>query len=315
MADDAAPPRFLAQALTGQAAVGRPPNAFIMCCFSRPVQQVSGTQIFARFWDAWQVLVYSMTVATRSDNAMVLPLPVVAGLGEKSIRFVSLEGYPTFFRDMHKPFVEGRTLSRDVGAPAARSAGPLVVHEVGNFEASCVPSIDDFDRLDERFRLSPAILQGLPQYQQYAFAVFKLRGDDNEKPDKERSSPLIRKQQPQLGDRPPLRTPHSATGARTIHPMAMLFATREPQSLFYPTLHIHDGRIEREATFDHNLYAQHPANLPSWEESTGLARAYMHVGYQDQSRGLVNPNLPIQWKKIRGFHANQDVLVPVNSAT
>ena len=68
-----------------------------MCCFSRPVQHVSATNIFARpDKDDRQFLVYSMTLKAKEDLAMVLPLPVKAGSGEKAVTFVNLKDYSAF---------------------------------------------------------------------------------------------------------------------------------------------------------------------------------------------------------------------------
>ena len=54
-----------------------------MCCFSGPVDRVAGTQIFARLKDeANQFVVYSMTLSSKSEVAMILPIPVKPGSGE-----------------------------------------------------------------------------------------------------------------------------------------------------------------------------------------------------------------------------------------
>jgi hypothetical protein len=51
-----------------------------MCCFSRPVESVSATRIFARADEGGrQVLVYSMLFQATEPLAMVLPLPVKEG--------------------------------------------------------------------------------------------------------------------------------------------------------------------------------------------------------------------------------------------
>ena len=48
-----------------------------MCCFSRPVDLVSGTHIFARAGqNGRQFVVYSMILGTKEDLAMILPIPV-----------------------------------------------------------------------------------------------------------------------------------------------------------------------------------------------------------------------------------------------
>ncbi len=85
------------------------PNSLVpyltMCCFSRPVKEVSGTSIFARSSDkARQFVVYSMTIEAGEDLAMVLPLPVPKNSGDDAVKFVDLKAYADFFKDMRKGF-------------------------------------------------------------------------------------------------------------------------------------------------------------------------------------------------------------------
>ena len=128
-----------------------------MCCFSRPVQSVSATHIFARSGaDGRQFLVYSMTLRAKEELAMVLPLPVKPGSGEKAVSFIDLTDYADFFADLGKGFPEPLAAqtpdkSRSLGgSPLAK----LEVVTVGSFEASFVPTTADFSRLDERDRKS-----------------------------------------------------------------------------------------------------------------------------------------------------------------
>src|SRR5215471_17039363 len=110
-----------------------------MCCFSRPVISVRGTNIFARpDADGRQLLVYSMTINAQNDLAMILPLPVRTPAGEKDVKFIDLKvGF-------QPPPKRTRTFSNAV--PAAASEAPLEVVQVGNFEASFVPTQKDFSR-------------------------------------------------------------------------------------------------------------------------------------------------------------------------
>ena len=76
-----------------------------MCCFSRPVQDVSSTKIFARVGNGVdQFVAYAMNLVASEDLSMVLPIPVVPGSGEKAVKFISLEKYPAFFDDLWKGF-------------------------------------------------------------------------------------------------------------------------------------------------------------------------------------------------------------------
>jgi hypothetical protein len=47
-----------------------------MCCFSRHVEMVSNTNIFARSSEgSRQFIVYGMSIQTTEDLAMILPIP------------------------------------------------------------------------------------------------------------------------------------------------------------------------------------------------------------------------------------------------
>jgi hypothetical protein len=242
-----------------------------MCCFSQPVQAVSQTSIFARAMPLGrQLLVYEMTVASRVEVAMVLPLPVPPSPSEDAVRFINLEGYPQFFEDMRAGFPEPRT--RSLAVPVAGPAlQRLVVHDVGAFEASFVPRVADFERLDPRFRLPAQTWHELPAYLDWGFAVFKLKGlSSNPKP---------------------------------IHPMALDFPRRDPARLFYPTVHIHDGAVHPTARFDHALYCQSSDALPGWQPSNAVASAFMPKAV---ALGLAEPSVRCQQRKLHGKLPNAD---------
>lgn len=248
-----------------------------MCCFSRPVQSVNTTNIFARSGeDGRQFLVYSMVLKAKEELAMVLPLPVKPGSGEKAVEFIDLSGYKEFFSDLLKGFpvpVAG-SASRSYPPPAAAK---LEVVSVGNFDASFVPAIEDFARLDERFRLPPGTWETIPVYRTYGFAVFKLK-----------------------------------PGAATIHPMAFSFPRTNPRELFFPTVHIHDGKLHDKADFDHTLFSQRSTaerfSLTEWEESPRLALAFMSVEW---SKGIIDGPAHCYKKRILGRRENRDVIVGI----
>lgn len=256
-----------------------------MCCFSRPVRHVSQTQIFARSAaDGRQLLVYSMNVDLAEDLAMVLPLPTPPAPAEDAVRFVDLSAYPAFFADLREGFSE-LMLPQAKGGPAMRG-GPertLEVHAVGEFEASFVPSLGDFGRLDERFRLPPRVWEKMPQYHDHSFAVFKLR----------RTGGLfgwLRRQ-------------------RTIHPMAMEFPRRDPRSLFFPTVHVHDGEVHAEAQFDHSLYCQPDKELElllDWERSREPLGRIMDV---DRAAGTIDGAAYGYRQVMLGTAPNRDVVL------
>jgi hypothetical protein len=247
-----------------------------MCCFSRPVKLVADTNIFARgSKEGRQFLVYSMQFSALEDLAMILPIPVPGDTKETAVRFINLEKYPEFFTDLRAGF----PILRTIGGPrlAAGKAAPpkLAVVEVGSFEASFVPAIKDFARLDERFRLPEGVWEKLPQYRDYGFAVFKLR-----------------------------------KGASKVHPMAFEFPRARPEQLFFPTVHIHDGKVHTRAGFDHALYCQRSGNdnlqITEWQESLQPAGLFMKV---KKAQGLLEPDEHCYLKELRGQHKNEDVIL------
>src|SRR5437867_4759531 len=117
-----------------------------MCCFSRPVERVANTHIFARgSKESRQFLVYSMTLSAKEDLAMILPIPVPKESKDDAVRFINLEKYPEFFADLLKGFPPP-SAAGDTTRLGLAKAGPLPVVEVGSCEASFVPSVNEFDR-------------------------------------------------------------------------------------------------------------------------------------------------------------------------
>jgi hypothetical protein len=158
-------------------------------------------------------------------------------------------------------------------APAAK----LKVHDVGEFEASSVPTVQDFSRVDERFRLPEGTWEKLPIYKDFGFAVFKLK-----------------------------------KGAKTVHPMAFEFPRRDPRTLFFPTVHIHDGEVHRRADFDHTLYCQRLGDetnsraFYNWRESPQPAGMFMD---EKKAKGLILAGNHAYKLTIRGQRKNEDTLV------
>jgi hypothetical protein len=245
-----------------------------MCCFSQKIDKVADTNIFARSAnEGRQFLVYSMALSAKQDLAMILPIPVPKDSKEDAVRFINLEKYEDFFKDMRAGFpatlAAGSKAPRDPG----RAHG-LAVVEVGSFEASFVPAIKDFARLDERFRLPTGVWDSLPQYKDYGFTVFKLKA-----------------------------------GARRIHPMAFAFPRRNPRQLFFPTVHIHDGTVHAKADFDHVLYCQFTGNeelATQWEESPQPVGLFMKI---DKAQGLLEKDAHCYRKEMRGTLKNEDVVL------
>jgi hypothetical protein len=230
-----------------------------MCMFSRPVRQVGKTRIFARdLGDERQLLVYGMSIDADEDLAMVLPIPTPVAPREDAVLFVDLSSSPDFFLDLDALFPA--EVAAGFAPQAASRSMPqqkLVVHEVGDFQASFVPSIADLERLDERFRLPRGVWDALPQYADWSLCVFKLAQTTKPRGLVDR---ILGRDEPST--------------ARRIHPMAFELPRRDPSSLFFPTVHVHDGQVHDRAWFDHTLYAQ-PRDewdgLLDWERSASPA--------------------------------------------
>jgi hypothetical protein len=90
-----------------------------MCCFSRPIAEVSGTSIFARLDGDRQALAYQMHLASPEDVAMILPLPIALGHGEKAVEFVDLSEAPRLFEELRLCFWRP---TRAAGAALATAA-------------------------------------------------------------------------------------------------------------------------------------------------------------------------------------------------
>jgi hypothetical protein len=209
---------------------------------------------------------------------MVLPLPVPPDPAEDAVTFVNLERYPEFFTDLRAGFPQ--SVSRSLGfMGASLEFATLQVHDVGSFEASFVPRVEDFGSLDERFRIPASVWDELLQYGDYGFAVFKLKAS-------------------------------TARGGATVHPMAFEFPQREPELLFFPTVHVHDRSVHPYAPFDHTLYCQvEPAMhqyLEYWRRSIAVASAFVDI---NRAQGMVDPEGHVWRRDLKGELTNQDTWV------
>jgi hypothetical protein len=257
-----------------------------MCIFSLPVESVRRTNIFVRTVDArlhLQLVVYEASVAADREVAMILPLPTI----DAHVRFVDMSKFPRFFKELEHvmggPTRGGAALGRD--RDRDRDRGTLPVQRVGSFDASFVPTLGDFGRLDERFRIPPGVLELHPEYRAgFGFAVFKLRD------------------------------------ARVLpHPMALLFRRREDcPGLFVPTTHAHDaGTPAATEKFDHCIYAQTdddrapaPVFGCDWRESwLKVARRRSEAPPGADLADYAFPNHHVFRVELRGRFENRDVVV------
>lgn len=257
-----------------------------MCIFTQPVISVNNTQIFARLsGNESQLLAYQMNYESRDENAMILPIPVQQPATDNSLRFIDLKSYERLFDDLADGFPFLPPLSIGCSAhfdPAPRA--DLEVLNVGNYIASFVPTMSDFNRLDSRFRLPTETWNKLPGYRDFGFAVFQL-----------------------------------ANGSLKPHPMAFEFQTQNVD-LFFPTVHIHDGAVHESEDFDHILYMQHAGldsrvygyqNSRVEDESTGLIRSKCRASQFcdiDKTDGLVLGDLLLHRKILRGKLQNKDTV-------
>ena len=265
-----------------------------MCCFARPVISVNNTQIFARLSGKQsQYLAYQMDYRSNEANAMILPLPVRQPASDDSVRFIDLKGYDSFFKDLAKgfPYESPPTGIACSERPAFKDAAgfALEVFEVGNYIASFVPTMSDFDRLDPKFRISNEVWSSIPGYQNFGFAVFQL-----------------------------------AAGSLTPHPMALEFQTQpDNREIFFPTVHIHDGEVHESEEFDHALYLQHAEfdskvsdyrNYDIEDRATGLVRSKRQVANfakSNQAAGILKPDLLLHKKIMNGNLPNTDTTFKV----
>lgn len=266
-----------------------------MCCFAQPIQSVHATKIFARLSDLGsQFLAYQMTYKSKTPNAMILPLPTRLRAQEGDVRFISLDGYADLFKDLDDGFPYIRPWPRvdsPTGAITSRSAGILEVEEVGDYVASFVPTVADFDRLDPKFVIPESTWDLIPEYGDYGFAVFQL--------DKLSAKP---------------------------HPMAFEFPTRHRDRVFYPTIHIHDGEVHETENFDHELYVQHPLldaavgdylNRNEVDPVTKLVRSDRIASKftdVDASAGIIDADLLVHRQRLRGQLPNTDHWVSLTAS-
>ena len=239
-----------------------------------PKVHLSTTKIYARVVSPGvQGLVYSMHLSTKREVAMVLPLPVRPMAGENAVRFIDLSAHAGFFDELEALFEAPLVATLDLArTPQALLRQPLTVHEVGSFIASYVPTRFDFDRLDRKFQMPRIVVDAIPRYKDYGFAVFQLEPGDV-----------------------------------TVHPMAFTFPTRELEKLYFPTVHVHDGTYRDRADFDHALYYQHPRVLVQGGAFHGDATSHS-IPHRDYA-GLVDKQRPMVKRELRGKLPNDDTWI------
>ncbi|MCA9646800.1 MAG: hypothetical protein KC492_39205, partial [Myxococcales bacterium] len=200
--------------------------------------------------------------------------------------FIDLSDYPEFFGDLRQAFPA--VMAPAAFGPQPRSLGgnaePLKVIGVGRFEASFVPSMSDFSRLDPRFQLPPGVVERLTRYADWGFAVFKLKPKPKT-----------------LG----LFNP----APERIHPMAFSFPYRDADAIFFPTLHVHDEHLPETADFDHLLVVQPPAALAPQLDWFGSEKRLGEVVDEERAKGVIDGGAKAQQLSLFGSLSNRDVLL------
>jgi hypothetical protein len=103
--------------------------------------------------------------------------------------------------------------------------------------------------------------------------------------------------------------------------MAFEFDTRLGESVFFPTVHIHDGTVHAEADFDHTLYVQSKTldtraaadydGADSVDENTGFVRSIAAAKTfvsTALAQGLVDPELLVHKATLFGTLPNRDTV-------
>jgi hypothetical protein len=155
------------------------------------------------------------------------------------------------------------------------AGGSLKVHDVGQYVASFVPSLAYFAKLDPRFRLSLETARSFSAYRGFGYAVFQLKESANES---------------------------------DFHPMAFRYTPADSKTLFFPTVHIHDGGSYRDrAEYSHYLYAQPEiAADRNWWSKSDLLPSKQLV---EKSNGLVHPDRHLYKALVFGIHPNHDYIL------
>jgi len=92
--------------------------------------------------------------------------------------------------------------------------------------------------------------------------------------------------------------------------MAFTFPNALGSQLFFPTVHIHDGKVHERAQFDHLLYCQSSkmgrAAVADWRASDLPAARFVDLG---RAQHLVLGDRHIYRRAIFGMHKNEDTLL------
>ena len=246
-----------------------------MCIFTSEIKSVGDTRIFARQDVNRQAVVYDMYLSTEFATAMVLPVPVASLSDDEKVEFIDLSTYPDFFDDIENMFPQW--MSASIESYDSRGSDLIEVQEIGVYEASFVPTPNDFKRLDPRFSLNSDFFEQVPEYSNYGFVVFKLK-----------------------------------PGESQVHPMAFWFHKENDSKLFFPTKHMHDGIVHSRDHYNHTLYAQGNFTDNLSLEIISLKYNLEKVSnISKKSFGLVCEDTVVCKRVVNGENKNEDIWLQV----
>jgi len=227
---------------------------FIMCIINHPVDKVADTALFAAKLFPLnvdgnlvpqQLTIYSNEVATKTDNQMILPFPLVDGIPEDlqvTLYDISSISKVDFLQALNKMFyISNRSRSKS----KARS---LPVVEVGSYLVTKCFSIDDLSRVDESvFVLSSGVKTLLEANYSAGFGFLVCK----------------------------LKQTAASESSFQYEPFAYSHCLSEASAncLFLPTKHFHPvdptKPSEPHADWDHNIYILNyesglPGSHPEW---------------------------------------------------
>jgi len=164
-----------------------------------------------------QLTVYQNNAESQTKNAMILPVPLIAG-----VELLNMEDFKNIFKELSNYFPKMMSYGLMGGLMSnSRSAKTLKIHYVGSYQASIVESLVDFERLDTSFRLNPTVKEILQEhYPQFGFIVCQLLEGKK--------------------DYEPFAYRHKTIGGK----------------VFVPTRHYHgEGPPETSSDWDHEIYS------------------------------------------------------------